>query len=70
MGKYTLELTFDELHILSKAITREYDRLDDLRDPKVGDCGELEERIHDMYMDARRTRESERAWISAERDRV
>lgn len=68
--KYTLELTFDELKIVSRALTREVDRLDDLGDPKLYDVEPLENRVHDMYMNARRAVEHERSWINAERDRV
>lgn len=58
---YTLELTFDELKIVSRALTREVDRLDDLGDPKLNDVEPLENRVHDIYMNAR---------INMERDRV
>ncbi len=58
---YTLELTFDELKIVSGALTREVDRLDDLGDPKLNDVEPLENRVHDIYMNAR---------INMERDRV
>lgn len=58
---YTLELTFDELKIVSRALTREVDRLDDLGDPKLNDVEPLENRVHDIYMNAR---------INAKRDRV
>lgn len=61
MDKYTLELTFDELKIVSRALTREVDRLDDLGDPKLNDVEPLENRVHDIYMNAR---------INMERDRV
>lgn len=71
MGTYTLELTFDELKIVSRALTREVDRLDDLGDPKLNDVEPLENRVHDIYMNARRVMNmNERAWINAERDRV
>ena len=67
---YTLELTFDELKIVSRALTREVDRLDALKDPKLNDVEPLENRVHDIYMNARRASEHERAWINAERYRV
>ena len=67
---YTLELTFDELKIVSRALTREVDRLDDIGNPKLNDVEPLENRVHDIYMSARRAIEHERAWINAERDRV
>lgn len=52
--KYTLELTLDELKIVSRALTREYDRLDDLGSPLLKDVEPLEDRVHEMYINARR----------------
>ena len=70
MENYTLELTYDELKIISRALTREYDRLDDLGSPLLKDVDPLEDRVHEMYINARRSVEHERSWIIAERDRV
>lgn len=70
MGTYTLELTFDELKIVARALTVEVDRLDGIGSPRLSDTEDLEERIHDMYMNARRSIEHERSWINAEKDRV
>lgn len=70
MEKYTLEFTFDELESLVIALARESDRLDEIGSPKCADVKCLEENVRNAYMDAKRVRESERAWINAERDRV
>lgn len=70
MGTYTLELTFDELKIVARALTVEVDRLDGIGSPRLSDTEDLEKRIHDMYMNARRSIEHERSWINAEKDRV
>ena len=67
---YTLELTFDELKIVSRALTREVDRLDDLGDHKLNDVEPLENRVHDIYINARRKTKHECVWINAERDMV
>ena len=68
MGTYTLELTFDELKIVARALTVEVDRLDAIGSPRLSNTEDLEERIHDMYMNARRSIEHERSWINAEKD--
>ena len=70
MGTYTLELTFDELKIVARALTVEVDRLEGIGSPRLSDTEDLEERIYDMYMNARRSIEHERSWINAEKDRV
>jgi len=70
MDKYTIELTYEELEMVARALAREEDRLDAIKSDKLKDIEPLEEMIHIMYMDARRARESERAWIVAEMDRV
>lgn len=70
MEKYTIELTYEELRLVARALAREEDRLDAVNSDKLKDIEPLEERVHTMYMDAKRVRESERAWINAERDRV
>ena len=70
MDKYTLEFTFDELERIVIALARESDRLDKIDSPKYADVKCLEENVRKAYMDAKRARESERAWINAERDRV
>lgn len=63
--KYSLELTLDELKIVSRALTREYDRLDDLGSPLLKDVEPLEDRVHEMYISARRSVEHEMSWIVA-----
>lgn len=70
MDKYTLEFTFDELEMIVIAPARESDRLDEIDSPKYADVKCLEENVRNAYMDAKRAKESERAWINAERDRV
>lgn len=70
MDKYTLEFTFDELESLVIALKGESDRLDEIDSPKYADVKCLEENVRNAYMDAKRARESERAWINAERDRT
>lgn len=70
MDKYTLEFTFEELESLVIALKRESDRLDEIDSPKYADIKCLEENARKAYMDAKRARESERAWINTERDRV
>jgi len=70
MDKYTIELTYEELEMVARALAREEDRLDAIKSDKLKDIEPLEEMIHIMYMDARRARESERAWIVVEMDRV
>lgn len=70
MDKYTLEFTFDELERIVIALARESDRLDEIDSPKYADVKCLEENVRNAYMDAKRAKESERAWINAERDRV
>lgn len=70
MGTYTLELTFDELKIVARALAYEVDRLDEIGSPRLDDTEDLEGRVHDMCIDARRAIEHERSWINAEKDRV
>ena len=70
MGTYTLELTLDELKIVARALAYEVDRLDEIGSPRLGDTEVLENRVHDMYINARRSIEHERSWINAEKDRV
>lgn len=70
MGTYTLELTLDELKIVARALAYEVDRLDEIGSPWLGDTEALENRVHDMYINARRAIEHERSWINAEKDRV
>lgn len=68
--KYTLELTFDELKIALIALTYETDRLDQIGSPRLSDTKDLEEKIRDMYTNAKESIEHGRSWINAERDRV
>lgn len=70
MGTYTLELTLDELKIVTRALTHEVDRLDGIGSPRLGDTETLENRVYDMYINAQRAIEHERSWINAEKDRV
>ena len=70
MGTYTLELTLDELKIVARALAYEVDRLDEIGSPRLGDTEVPENRVHDMYINARRSIEHERSWINAEKDRV
>lgn len=70
MDKYTLEFTFDELERIVIALARESDRLNQIDSPKYADVKCLEENVRNAYIDAKRAKESERAWINAERDRV
>lgn len=70
MGTYTLELTFDELKIVAIALAYEVDRLDEIGSSRLEDTESLENRVHDMYINARRSVEHERSWINAERNRV
>lgn len=70
MDKYTLELTFEELERIVIALARESDRLDEIDSPKYADVKCLEVNVRNAYMDAKRARESEMAWINAERDRT
>lgn len=70
MDKYTIELTYEELRLVARALATEEDRLDAIKSDKLKDIEPLEDRIHTIYMEAKRARESERAWIVAERDRV
>lgn len=70
MDKYTIELTYEELRLVARALATEEDRLDAIKSDKLKDIEPLEDRIHTIYMDAKRVRESERAWINAERDRT
>lgn len=60
MDKYTIELTYEELRLVAMALTREEDRLDAIKSDKLKYIEPLEERIHTMYIDARRVKESER----------
>ena len=68
--KYTIELTLEELHLVARALAYEEDRLDAIGSPQLEDIEPLEGRIHDIYINARRAIEHERAWINAEKDRV
>lgn len=70
MDKYTLELTFDELKIVARALAYEVDRLDGIRSPRLGDVEDLDGRVHDIYMNARRFIEHERSRAVMERGRV
>ena len=70
MDKYTIELTYEELETVVIALVRESDRLDEIDSPKYADVKCLEENVRNAYMDAKQARESERAWINAERDRT
>lgn len=70
MDKYALEFTFEELESLVIALKGEGDRLNEIDSPKYADVKCLEENVRNAYMDAKRVRESERAWVNAERDRV
>ncbi len=70
MDKYTLEFTFGELEAVVIALALESDRLDEIDSPRYADVKCLEENVRNAYIDAKRIRESERAWINAERDRT
>lgn len=63
MDKYTIELTYEELRLVARALAREEDRLDAIKSDKLKDIEPLEERIHTMYIDAIRAKESELALI-------
>ena len=63
MDKYTSELTYEELRLVARALAREEDRLDAIKSDKLKDIEPLEERIHTMYIDAIRAKESELALI-------
>ena len=68
--KYIIELTLNELRLVARALAHEEDRLDAIGSTQLEDIEPLEERIHDMYINARRAIKYERAWINAEKDRV
>ena len=70
MGTHTIELTLDELKIIARALAYEVDRLDEIGSSRLEDTESLENRVHDMYINARRSIEHERSWINAEKDRV
>ena len=63
MDKYTIKLTYEELRLVARALAREEDRLDAIKSDKLKDIEPLEERIHTMYIDARRAKKSELALI-------
>lgn len=71
MGEYTLSLTLEELRIVSRALSYEVDRLDGIGSGRASNTAEnLEGRVHDMYIAAKRASDNERSWIVAEMDRV
>lgn len=59
--KYTLELTLDEFRIVSRALDYEADRWDDEEDNRIGCITKsLDERVYNMYMEAKMAYEHER----------
>lgn len=57
MDKYTIELTYEELRLVARALVTEEDRLDAIKSDKLKDIKPLEDRIHTIYMDVRRAKE-------------
>lgn len=58
--KYTLELTLDEFRIVSRALDYEADRWDG-EDNRIGCITKsLDERVYNMYMEAKMAYEHER----------
>lgn len=68
--KYTLELTLDEFRIVSRALDYEADRWDGEDNRIAVITKSLDERVYNMYMEAKIAYDNERSWINAERDRV
>ena len=68
--KYTLELTLDEFRIVSRALDYEADRWDDEDNRIAVITKSLDERVYNMYMEAKIAYDNERSWINAERGRV
>lgn len=59
--KYTLELTLDEFRIVSRALDYEADRWDGDEDNRIaGITKSLDERVYNMYMEAKIAYEHER----------
>ena len=51
--KYTLELTLDEFRIVSRALDYEADRWDDEDNRIAGITKSLDEKVYNMYMEAK-----------------
>ena len=49
MDKYTIELTYEELRLVARALVTEEDRLDAIKSDKLKDIEPLEDRIHTIY---------------------
>lgn len=69
--KYTLELTYEELRLIDRALIHEGDKREAMGDSTYKDVDDVEDIVHRVYMKAKiESAGTEREWIVAERDRV